>query len=190
MTANPWHICVLIPARNEEDLLPRCLHSVVKACSVLPQNVTYDVVVVVDSSTDSTRTIAQSLLRGHGVVVSAEVGIVGKARAIAAAAALKRYDGSGGPLLACEHRRRLLRARNLASRPFVICRKRCRSHRRDGRRGRFRRTQCWGERAVPLELSDSSGRHASACAWSEPGCEGGCLPAIGWLERSGDGRRS
>ena len=93
MTANSWHICVLIPARNEEELLPRCLHSVVKACSVLPQNVTYDVVVVVDSSTDSTRTIAQSLLRGHGVVLSAEVGIVGKARAIAAATALKRYKG-------------------------------------------------------------------------------------------------
>ena len=93
MTATPWHVCILIPARNEEQLLPRCLHSVVQACSVLPQNVTYDVVVVVDSSTDSTRTIAQSLLPGHGIVLSAEVGIVGKARAIAAATALKRHKG-------------------------------------------------------------------------------------------------
>jgi glycosyltransferase involved in cell wall biosynthesis len=93
MTAIPWHICVLIPARNEEDLLPRCLRSVLRACSALPANVTHDIVVVVDSSTDGTRAIAQSILRGHGVVVSAEVGIVGKARAIAAAAALERYKG-------------------------------------------------------------------------------------------------
>jgi glycosyltransferase involved in cell wall biosynthesis len=93
MTPTPWHICVLIPARNEEELLPRCLRSVLRACSALPANVTYDVVVVVDSSTDGTRKIAQSLLQGHGLVLSAEVGIVGKARAIAAEASLKRYEG-------------------------------------------------------------------------------------------------
>ena len=93
MTFNPWHICVLIPARNEEDLLPRCLNSVFKACSVLPADVTYDVVVVVDSSTDKTHPIAQSMLLGVGAAVSAEVGIVGKVRAIAAAAALVRYAG-------------------------------------------------------------------------------------------------
>jgi glycosyltransferase involved in cell wall biosynthesis len=96
MTATPWHICVLIPARNEEALLPRCLRSVLRACSTLPASVTYDIVVVADSSTDGTRAIAQSLLRSHGMVVSAEVGIVGKARAIAAAAALKRYVGPTG----------------------------------------------------------------------------------------------
>src|SRR5277367_7174363 len=93
MTASPWHVCVLIPARNEEDLLPRCLRSVLKACSVLPANITCDVVVVVDSSTDSTHNIAESMLLGRGAVVSAEVGIVGRVRAIAAAAALQRYAG-------------------------------------------------------------------------------------------------
>lgn len=93
MTATAWHICVLIPARNEEELLPRCLHSVVKACSLLPPNITYDVVVVVDSSTDCTLAIAQSLLAGHGLVLSVQVGNVGRARAIAAAAALQRYEG-------------------------------------------------------------------------------------------------
>jgi glycosyltransferase involved in cell wall biosynthesis len=93
MSESPWHICVLIPARNEEDLLPRCLRSVLRACSALPANVTYDIVVVVDSSTDGTGEIAQSLLSGHGEALPTEVGIVGKARAIAAAAALKRYAG-------------------------------------------------------------------------------------------------
>ncbi|MGA7313856.1 MAG: glycosyltransferase [Silvibacterium sp.] len=93
MTADPWHVCVLIPARNEEDLLPRCLRSVLKACSVLPANMKSDVIVVVDSSADSTYAIAQSMLGGHGTVISAEVGIVGKVRALAAAVALKRYSG-------------------------------------------------------------------------------------------------
>jgi glycosyltransferase involved in cell wall biosynthesis len=54
MIASPWHICVLIPARNEEVLLLRCLHSVLKACALLPASVTCDVLVVVDSSTDMT----------------------------------------------------------------------------------------------------------------------------------------
>jgi hypothetical protein len=27
MTNDPWHVSVLIPARDEEDLLPRCLQS-------------------------------------------------------------------------------------------------------------------------------------------------------------------
>ena len=93
MTASPWHICVLIPARNEEALLPRCLHSVLNACSLLPKNVTCDIVVVDDSSTDTTRTTAQSILLGSGAVVPAAVGIVGQARAIAASEALRRYAG-------------------------------------------------------------------------------------------------
>ena len=93
MTAIPWHLCVLIPARNEEVLLPRCLRSVLKASALLPANVTFDIVVVVDSSTDSTRTIAQSILLDRGAVILTDAGVVGKARALAATEALKRYAG-------------------------------------------------------------------------------------------------
>jgi len=89
----PWHICVLIPARDEEILLPRCLASVLAACAALPQGVTYDIVVAADSSTDNTLAIAQQFLHAYGAVVSTSAGVVGCARALAAQVALARYSG-------------------------------------------------------------------------------------------------
>jgi cellulose synthase/poly-beta-1,6-N-acetylglucosamine synthase-like glycosyltransferase len=89
----PWHICVLIPAQNEEELLPRCLESVLRACSVLPGVVTSDIVVAVDSSRDSTGYLAKKLVVAHGKVIRTDVGVVGRVRALAAEAALERYRG-------------------------------------------------------------------------------------------------
>lgn len=89
----PWHICILIPARNEEELLPRCLHSVLDACSKLPPGITWDIVVAVDASTDGTFEIAEEILAGNGEVVVTRAGIVGYARATAAQRALGRYAG-------------------------------------------------------------------------------------------------
>jgi cellulose synthase/poly-beta-1,6-N-acetylglucosamine synthase-like glycosyltransferase len=94
----PWHICVLIPARNEEELLPRCLASVLRARARLPVAVTCDIVVTVDASTDRTASIAQEMLSGYGVVVVTNAGIVGEARALSASTALERYRG---PLTLC-----------------------------------------------------------------------------------------
>lgn len=87
------HIVVLVPARNEEDLLPRCLRSILKACFALPLGITFDIIVAVDSSTDNTRAIAERMLRGYGTVVETNAGKVGLARIHAAEMALKRYDG-------------------------------------------------------------------------------------------------
>jgi cellulose synthase/poly-beta-1,6-N-acetylglucosamine synthase-like glycosyltransferase len=98
MIDSQWHVAVLIPARNEEELLPRCLHSVLDACDVLPAKVTVDVVVAVDSSTDSTHEVAERLLGSCGVVVATNVAIVGSARSLAAETALSRYSG---PLSRC-----------------------------------------------------------------------------------------
>ncbi len=89
----PWHLCVLIPARNEEQLLPRCLHSVLAAVAEVPAPNTCDLIVAVDSSTDRTVEVAEQLLRGRGRVVITNEGVVGSARAHAARAALERYDG-------------------------------------------------------------------------------------------------
>lgn len=89
----PWHICVLIPARNEEELLPRCLASVLRARHRLPAGVTCDIVVAVDSSTDRTAFLARNMLSGYGTAVLVDAGIVGVARAFAAAVALERYRG-------------------------------------------------------------------------------------------------
>ena len=90
----PWHVCVLIPARNEELLLARCLHSVISARSRLPHSVTCEVIVAVDSSTDRTWEIARSMVGQWGAVVSTDVGVVGHTRALAAETALRRHGGS------------------------------------------------------------------------------------------------
>lgn len=84
------HMAVLIPARNEEALLPRCLRSVLQAAHLLPPAVTVDVVVVADCCTDKSEEIALHLLRQTGVVLPVDAGNVGISRAEAARAALQR----------------------------------------------------------------------------------------------------
>ncbi len=91
--AASWHISVLIPARNEESLLPRCLFSVQRARRKLPPKITSDVIVVDDGSSDKTRQIAENILREEGAVVSTKEGVVGSARSLAAKIALSRYKG-------------------------------------------------------------------------------------------------
>ncbi len=88
-----WHLAVLIPARNEEDLLPRCLQSVAAARALLPPWVSSDVVVISDCSTDRTVAVTQAILGSQGVVLSTDAGQVGISRALAASVALGRYRG-------------------------------------------------------------------------------------------------
>jgi glycosyltransferase involved in cell wall biosynthesis len=88
------HIAVLIPARDEEILLPRCLESIFRAQSRLPYDVTCDIVVAVDQSIDRTFELARSMLPGSGVVIATDAGVVGIARALAARTALSRYKGA------------------------------------------------------------------------------------------------
>jgi glycosyltransferase involved in cell wall biosynthesis len=94
MTNVPWHIGVLVPARNEESLLPRCIASLLAARLMLPEEATCDIVVVVDSSTDRTREIAETMLLDNGIVVPIDARAVGQARAVAANVLLERYTGS------------------------------------------------------------------------------------------------
>jgi glycosyltransferase involved in cell wall biosynthesis len=98
MNGSPWHVSVLIPACNEEDLLPRCLRSIMGASLFISRIATVDIVLAVDQSTDRTRLLGEKLLRGLGIVVCTEDGIVGQARAEAARVALERY---AGPLQRC-----------------------------------------------------------------------------------------
>jgi glycosyltransferase involved in cell wall biosynthesis len=93
-----WHMCVIIPARNEEELLPRCLNSVLEARKQLSSTTSCDIVVAVDCSTDNTFSIANKMLKGKGTVVSLDAGAVGEARTLAAEVALRRYHG---PLNRC-----------------------------------------------------------------------------------------
>lgn len=93
MRRDRWHISVLIPARNEEHLLPRCLFSIQQARRNLPVTVTSDVIVVSDCSQDRTRKVAEDILKESGLVLETTSGIVGSARAMAATAAVERYRG-------------------------------------------------------------------------------------------------
>lgn len=88
-----WHIVVLIPARNEEVLLPRCLRSVLEAGALLPVGVTSDVIVVADCCIDGTASLAKHLLGSRGTVLSTAAGNVGVARGLAAQEALRRFPG-------------------------------------------------------------------------------------------------
>ena len=69
MTGDAWHESVLIPARDEEDLLPRCLQSVLDACDALEGKATWDVVVAVDRSMDETLAIAAVDMSGRAAFV-------------------------------------------------------------------------------------------------------------------------
>jgi glycosyltransferase involved in cell wall biosynthesis len=89
----PWHIAIVIPARDEQELLPRCLRSVQNARRMLPSHVTSDLIVVADQSTDDTFKLARDFIQGSGTVVETEVGCVGGARALGVRCALERYDG-------------------------------------------------------------------------------------------------
>ena len=89
-----WHIAIVIPARDEEELLPRCLRSVQNARRMLPPELTSDLIVVADQSTDGTFKIARELIQNNGTVVETEVGCVGTARALGARRAMERYHGA------------------------------------------------------------------------------------------------
>jgi glycosyltransferase involved in cell wall biosynthesis len=79
----PWELAVVIPARDEELLLRRCLESVLGAIACLSPSIRARAVLVSDSSTDHTLQIATEVLGSQGTVLSTEAGTVGTARALA-----------------------------------------------------------------------------------------------------------
>jgi len=88
----PAHFGVVIPARDEEELLPRCLASVAGAVRALAVPARVSVVVVLDSCTDG----SVSAAAGAGLELGLELhlletraGNVGAVRAEGAAAALE-----------------------------------------------------------------------------------------------------
>ncbi|MGC2402246.1 MAG: glycosyltransferase [Acidobacteriaceae bacterium] len=92
--STPWHVAIVIPARDEQELLPRCLRSIQNARLMLPSHITSDLIVVADESTDDTIKIARNFVQDKGTVVEAEVGCVGAARALGAQRAVERYRGA------------------------------------------------------------------------------------------------
>jgi glycosyltransferase involved in cell wall biosynthesis len=74
----PVTVQVIIPARNEEDCIRRCLESL-----VAQKGITHEIIVVDDGSTDATRAIAESL-PGVRVIEAGELapGVGGKCNAL------------------------------------------------------------------------------------------------------------
>lgn len=88
-------IAVVVPARDEQDLLPLCLDSVHLAAAELAlarPDVACEVIVVVDVCTDETAAVATA--RGARVVSSSH-GRVGAARALGVRTALAGRDPAG-----------------------------------------------------------------------------------------------
>jgi glycosyltransferase involved in cell wall biosynthesis len=83
-----WEVAVLIPARNEEVLLGRCLESVIRATDALRVRIRATIVLVCDSSTDRTTEIGNTLIGEHGSVLHTDSRTVGAARALAASYAI------------------------------------------------------------------------------------------------------
>ncbi len=90
MNTSEWHVGVLIPARNEENLLPRCLDSMHRAIDFLRGSATVDIVVAADRCSDRTLRIAERMLWGRGAAIEIDAGAAGVARCRAAKAALRR----------------------------------------------------------------------------------------------------
>ena len=98
----PWTVAVVIPARNEEQLLGRCLDALAVAVDELElaaPGCVVDIVVVLDSCTDRTEEVAT---RATGVrTVSTDIGAVGGARAVGVAAVAERAHDPRGVWIAC-----------------------------------------------------------------------------------------
>lgn len=84
-----WHVVVVVPARNEETSIVRCIRSINRAAWLVFPFASTDVVVVADSCTD------QTACRARGVgpricVLELDLGCVGAARHFGVAAGLRR----------------------------------------------------------------------------------------------------
>ncbi len=82
-------IAVLIPARDEEALVERCLRSVSNAIASLPTAVHARTILISDSSVDRTEAIAARVLTARDALLTTNAGAVGAARALAAAHAIQ-----------------------------------------------------------------------------------------------------
>ncbi|CAN5905598.1 glycosyltransferase [soil metagenome] len=88
MSEPPFAVGVVIPARDEVDLVAACVDSVLAAR--LPAETERWVVVVADRCADDTAEVARRRLGRHGQVCLGPGGSVGAARAVGAAIALRR----------------------------------------------------------------------------------------------------
>jgi cellulose synthase/poly-beta-1,6-N-acetylglucosamine synthase-like glycosyltransferase len=89
--AHAWSVAVVVPARNEEDTLPSCLHALTHSLAACPAVARSWIVVAADSCSDHTVSFARKLLLGRGAVVECSAASVGVARRLGTAQALDHF---------------------------------------------------------------------------------------------------
>lgn len=90
-TLRHWSIGVVIPARNEEATIAACIDSVLAAGAIHRRGGNLWVVVVADSCTDRTASLARTAIGFCGEVIEATAGAAGAARRLGAAAVMARF---------------------------------------------------------------------------------------------------
>ncbi len=88
-----WSIGVVIPARNEEATIAACIDSVLVAGETHRRRGDLWVVVVADTSSDHTASLARTAIGSCGEVIEATAGSAGAARRLGVAAVMKRFRG-------------------------------------------------------------------------------------------------
>jgi len=90
-SAAPRAVGVVIPARNEKDSILECLSSIVRALDAAPAVNSSWIVVVADSCSDQTASLARRRLAGRGKVIECSVASPGTARRLGAAEVLTHF---------------------------------------------------------------------------------------------------
>lgn len=88
-----WATAVVIPARNEEASIERCVAAALASCDASRRCRETWVTVVADRCTDATAGRARRSLAGRGEVIECAVGSPGTARRIGVTAALRHFAG-------------------------------------------------------------------------------------------------
>jgi cellulose synthase/poly-beta-1,6-N-acetylglucosamine synthase-like glycosyltransferase len=86
-----WSIGVVIPARNEEETIEKCIASILVAGDHHRQRGALWIVVVADTCSDRTASLARVAIGSSGQVIETQVGSAGAARRLGAAAAMERF---------------------------------------------------------------------------------------------------
>ena len=169
-------VSVVVPAHDEQELLPACLHALRQAAAqpgVPPVRVLVVADTCSDGSVDAARAGGAEVLRGG----AAQRGRQPPGRPRPAA---RRQSHAAGRALARHDRRRQSRPARLVHRPADAARQGCRRRRRDRAGRRLVRARRRGRPPLRRPLRLGGGR-APARARGEPEPVRGGLPAVGGL---------
>lgn len=87
----PWFVGVVVPARNEESSIQRCIRSIEASCKASRRCAEFWIVIVADRCSDRTVHRAHAELGASGEVIQCSAGSPGTARRLGASAVLEHF---------------------------------------------------------------------------------------------------